>query len=384
MPRSLASLCLCVSLAACGFVDETVFAPPADAHSAGPDGGLRGNLPAADASPPDASDLPGPADTPGTLDASSPNDGSTTDAVAGPDAAVTPGDGGVLPSAIDQCVPGTGPLPEPPAVPCQPKCPAAPKCASDNGCGMPCPKTCPVPGTGCQQGQCVSCGCGGLGCKINACGQTCSGCGDLTTCGSTGKCVDPCAGCAGWACATYDFEDGLNGWQAKGDVAAVERFGQTPAWQGQRMLRLSTGLGGPSSSEARRVVCVPNGATRIRWVWRYYSEEFLEWCDSGMYQDAFTVQLEDAFSPQTFTAVDVRPEQFCSKKAESNGCGGLALLTPSDVSFDQGDVHRTPWLQTTRKLPLTLKKAALVLKVADSYDEVYDTVVLVDRIEFLP
>jgi len=73
------------------------------------------------------------------------------------------------------------------------------------------------------------------------------------------------------------------------------------------------------------------------------------------------------------------------KTSDCTGCGAQYVgLIPSDVSFDQGGVYNTQWQEESvnvssfaGKLPVTLR-----LFTTDAGDSIYDTVILVDSIQF--
>jgi hypothetical protein len=56
---------------------------------------------------------------------------------------------------------------------------------------------------------------------------------------------------------------------------------------------------------------------------------------------------------------------------------------PSDVSFDQGDVYNTAW-QKAEVTVSALVGGPVTIKffLTDAGDSIYDTVVLLDKIEF--
>lgn len=60
-------------------------------------------------------------------------------------------------------------------------------------------------------------------------------------------------------------------------------------------------------------------------------------------------------------------------------------LEPSDVSFDQGDVYNTQWqLAQLNISALTAITGPVTIKffITDAGDSIYDTVVLIDKIDF--
>ncbi|RLC55603.1 MAG: hypothetical protein DRI30_07310 [Chloroflexi bacterium] len=109
----------------------------------------------------------------------------------------------------------------------------------------------------------------------------------------------------------------------------------------------------------------------MKFSWNFFSEEFLEWCYLG-FDDTFSVSACDVGDPagscSSFnTSVDI----LCA-------AGGL---TPSDISFDQGDVYDTGWIsQSVDISALAGKKVELKIFSSDVGDSIYDTAILVDAI----
>jgi hypothetical protein len=164
-------------------------------------------------------------------------------------------------------------------------------------------------------------------------------------------------------------ESDLAGYSVMGDVHAVGALGSTLPTDGQRMAMLETGV--PSASHSGTLsqeICVPllpPGATKIMlyYDWNFFSEKFLEGC-GGQSQDAFLVKLGPA-ELQTTTIDDL--------------CGSV---TPSDVSFDQGDVYSTGWI--AQAIDITVYKGGtLDLTFATQGDTSAETAVLVDHVRIV-
>ena len=182
---------------------------------------------------------------------------------------------------------------------------------------------------------------------------------------------------------TADFEKGeTTGWTVDGDGRVISQLGITIPVTGKFMGILSTGLGyTQQTGELNQSFCIPPTATDIAFYWKFFSEEFLEWCGSE-YQDTFQATLETPTGQ--LTLVDVKVDDLCPA-TECVGCGAQAVsLIPSDVSFDQGGVYNTQWQRFTTNVsnlagagPVTLR-----LFATDQGDSVYDTVILVDSITF--
>ncbi len=288
------------------------------------------------------------------------------------------GDGCSATCQLETSAPGTAPLPLADGATCSSVCPAPPSCALDDGCGKPCPLCASSTGktNTCQAGVCAACtpSCAPGQCGSNGCGGWCAPCSGTNSCNGS-ACVAACSLCPAGGCTVLNFDNGLVGWDVTSDANVVQSLGKTIAPSGSGMLRLSTGLATNTSSSARTALCVPAGATKIRFKWRFFSEELMEYCAS-QFQDTFTMSLQFAAVPKTVFAVKV--DDICNNVLYNKG------LTPADVKFDQGGVYMTTWLETTVAVPDLATATAMTLAVSDVGDSIYDTVVLIDDIAFIP
>ena len=190
-----------------------------------------------------------------------------------------------------------------------------------------------------------------------------------------------CVFCPGGKdCNAFGFEDGDKGWDTKGDVSVVEQMGSAQPAEGNKMVRLSTGLAYAAPSWAQKALCASNGVKNLTFNWRMYSEEFEEYCGST-YQDYFVVSILNADGTKQelarWTIDDICPAgaNSCTK------CGAKSPgITKTDLKFDHGDVWGTAWQTTTLPLPGNAASATLVWEVNDVGDSSYDTVVLLDGI----
>ena len=273
---------------------------------------------------------------------------------------------------------------------CVPVCPLGVACGPD-GCGGSCGSC--DPGEACGSGGvCEPCVpiCGGSAeCGADGCAGTCGFCDGGDTCSATGQCVSGCD-CQGVSCTGDGFEapvpsdDGsLAGWSWQGDAQVIEHLGATPSPEGEQMALVSTGLIIEENGALWKAFCPPAGPTTLEFEWRFYSEEFVEWCGSG-FQDQFQVSVMtgDAFEVlYTVTVQELCPPGECA------GCGAQYMgLEEADVAFDQGGVWATPWL--TASLPLAAPFASgdgvtVRFDVTDVGDGIYDTAVLVDDVRLV-
>lgn len=175
----------------------------------------------------------------------------------------------------------------------------------------------------------------------------------------------------------------LTGWKKDGDGRVIAQLGFSAPVDGKFMGLVSSGLGFTQEiGEIKQKFCIESGKSTASFYWKYFSEEFLEWCGSG-YQDPFQASIENDIGK--ITMVDVKVNDLCPPN-QCGGCGGKYVgLEPSDVSFDQGDVYNTQWQQALINISaLTGITGPVTLKffLTDAGDSIYDTVVLVDKIDF--
>ena len=233
-------------------------------------------------------------------------------------------------------------------------------------------------------GTCVNClqSCGGKECGPDGCGGSCGFCNEGESCSSaTGLCVPACA-CSGPSCYRDGFEGGnLSGWSFEGDVEVNHNMGTTEAVEGWYMAVLGTGLSDLELGKIQKTFCPPANVEWFTVQWRFFSEEFEEWCGS-MYQDAFSVTVSNPY--QSFEVVYRTVDMLC-RPDSCQQCGNYFVgLEPADVTFDQGDVYMTPWQTAQLQLPpgFANTPVTVTIQVYDVGDMQYTSVVLVDNIFF--
>ena len=211
------------------------------------------------------------------------------------------------------------------------------------------------------------------------------------------------------------FEQGLTGWRTGGDGRVVSRFGTAQPVSGKSMGLVSTGLGfSLASGELRQTFCVPEGATRLTFNWKFVSEEFKEWCGTAKFQDRFSATLIDETGAVN-ALVDVSVDDLCGYADgtcaactnprpcdatcedgagcydDGGVCGGefncqcgreFTGLSVSPIGFDQGGVYEVMWRRAERDVERFAgrRPVTLVLSVLDLGDSLFDTAVLVDEI----
>ena len=183
------------------------------------------------------------------------------------------------------------------------------------------------------------------------------------------------------------FETGdTTAWTRDGDGRVISALGATIPVDGKFMGLISTGLGFTAQvGELKQKFCIAQDKTQASIYWKFFSEEFLEWCGSS-FQDGFTAKLQNTSNVVTIT--DVNIDGLCPP-SQCGGCGGDAAqygvtLVPSDVSFDQGGVYNGSWILSTANVtPLAGQGPVTMTYFAtDVGDSIYDTVILVDDLRF--
>lgn len=164
------------------------------------------------------------------------------------------------------------------------------------------------------------------------------------------------------------FLASVAGFTVQGDGRIIGNLGVTMPTDGARMALVSTGLGLTTQSGSfAQAVCLPPlppGATalKLEYDWNFFSEEFLEYCDS-QYQDFFKVSFGETVLQST------KIDDLCDDP-----------LTPSDVSFDKGGVYMTGWrTQSVDLTSLAGTTDVLTFAAGDVGDSIFDTVILVDN-----
>ncbi len=172
----------------------------------------------------------------------------------------------------------------------------------------------------------------------------------------------------------------LQGWIKSGDGRVISRLGSTVPVAGKFMGIISTGLGYTAQvGKIEQRFCIPSGKTKFSFWWKYYSEEFKEYCGSP-YQDAFTARLDGVVNGKaaSITVVNAKVDDLCDGGAQFKG------LTPADVSFDKGGVFMTPWVMGSKDISPFAGNGSVLLSffATDVGDSIFDTAVLFDKVDF--
>ena len=169
------------------------------------------------------------------------------------------------------------------------------------------------------------------------------------------------------------------GWIKTGDGRVISKLGASMPVAGKFMGIVSTGLGYTTQNgELKQKFCIPAGKTTYSFWWKFYSEEFKEYCGS-QFQDEFFCRLEGKVGQKT--VIDAKVDDLCDggKLQTSLKIG----LTHADVGFDQGDVWMTPWINSTADITPFAGNGNVTLRMftTDVGDSIYDTAVLLDKVE---
>lgn len=193
----------------------------------------------------------------------------------------------------------------------------------------------------------------------------------------------------------------LTGWKQVGDGRVISRLGVTIPVAGKFMAIISTGLGFTAQNGSlEQPFCIGPDKKEMCFFWKFYSEEFLEYCGSS-YMDRFTATLSADAGKKTLT--DVFIDQLCPYDCgpdlefgppSKNTCSGPGAsdckcgqqwktLSPSDLIFDQGGVYMTPWQKACTEVTGfagTGKKVDLKFFATDVGDSIFDSAILIDEV----
>jgi len=174
----------------------------------------------------------------------------------------------------------------------------------------------------------------------------------------------------------------LTGWMREGDGRVIPKMGIAEPVDGKFMSFLSTGMGYTiQSGEISQDFCITGDKVEASFWWKFYSEEFKEWCGSS-FNDTFQATLEG--ENDQITMVDTWVNALCPP-GECYGCGSqFSGLFESDVEFDVGGVWNTTWLKSTNNIMDLAGQGPVTMRFTsgDAGDSIYDSVVLIDNVQF--
>ncbi|PSW21996.1 hypothetical protein C9I98_01665 [Photobacterium sanctipauli] len=173
------------------------------------------------------------------------------------------------------------------------------------------------------------------------------------------------------------FENGnLAPWNKEGDGRIITQLGPDKPTDGKYMSIISTGLGFTTQSgKLTQQGCLGNDVNTISFNWNFYSEEFIEYCNT-QFDDKFFVEICEVDSDLTNCSILL-------ETSVNELCTNPASLSKSNISFDQGDVYTTNWQNATFDISaFSGKRINLSLYVTDVGDSIYDSAILVDSITF--
>ena len=188
----------------------------------------------------------------------------------------------------------------------------------------------------------------------------------------------------------------LTGWTKDGDGRVISQLGISIPVHGKFMGVISTGLGFTvQTGEISQNFCIPGDKSEMQFYWKFFSEEFKEWCGS-QFQDTFQATLTKSDMSGQITLVNAKVDDLCYYTDGSCppcpdpgigncGCGGQYVgLIAADVSFDQGGVYNIQWQLAKKDITGLAGQGPVELKffATDQGDSIYDTVILIDALVF--
>ncbi len=186
----------------------------------------------------------------------------------------------------------------------------------------------------------------------------------------------------------------LTGWTKDGDGRVISKLGISIPVHGKFMGVISTGLGFTvQTGEIYQDFCIPGDKNTMQFYWKFFSEEFKEWCGS-QFQDTFEATIANDVGQ--ITLVSTKVDDLCHYNDGSCApcpdpgvgnceCGSQYKgLIASDVSFDQGGVWNIKWQLAENDITPLAGQGPVQLKFfsTDAGDSIYDTVILFDSIVF--
>ncbi|MDQ3022763.1 MAG: hypothetical protein M3R04_00025 [bacterium] len=172
------------------------------------------------------------------------------------------------------------------------------------------------------------------------------------------------------------FDEPLTGWTRSGDCRGIHHLGFIPVVEGRYMAITSTGLGSVSDSQSAlsQRFCVPMVATSLGLDYNVVSEEPLEFL-----QTAF----DDRWSISLYTPSGTLLTTFVNGSV--NTTSGWAVAPAVDFFGGDATAFQTGW---TRIAPIDMTPyrgttVDLVIECNDIGDSLYDTAVLVDRVQLI-
>ena len=226
--------------------------------------------------------------------------------------------------------------------------------------------------------------CAGIECGSDGCGGSCGECATDALCTVDHQCSSYCSGCQfDEVCGSLNFEQGnLFGWNVEGDAKVVTHLAEAIPPEGQFMAAVSSAVAKKGAIAFETCVTQESPIKTITFSWRFFSEEFLEFCGAP-YADSFTVYLRKG--PDAFLLLEANVHDLCPP-ARCNGCGDLyTSLAESGIVLDKGGVFGTPWQEgeaTALGFVAPGEPFYVVFAVEDDFDEDYDTLVLIDDVRF--
>ena len=178
------------------------------------------------------------------------------------------------------------------------------------------------------------------------------------------------------------FEDGLTGWDVKGDCRVVSKLGKIEPVEGNYMALVTTGVGYTMEGGAiSKSFIVPEGAEKMYIKWNYISAEFLEYIDSE-FDDSFEVLITCEGNKKVVfeKSVNVIANEL---KATKTSEGKLTCVSPEISLNDYDDIWMTDWQDGCIDVKeFAGKNVTISFKSDNVSDTNYPSALLLDAIHF--
>jgi len=148
------------------------------------------------------------------------------------------------------------------------------------------------------------------------------------------------------------------------------------------MVFIGTGVSATGNGKIEKSFCPTENAATLEFKWKFYSEEFKEWCGS-LYQDGLKVSIQSG--DEVVEVLDAGVDDLCPPE-DCNTCGAnYTGLSQADVEFDQGGVWMTSWQEVVFELPegFAGEPVTLTVLAQDAGDSIFNSAVCVDAIAFV-
>lgn len=169
------------------------------------------------------------------------------------------------------------------------------------------------------------------------------------------------------------FEVGqLSAWKTQGDGRLLMQLGDTKASHDDFFGIVSTGLGYTlNTGSLSQTFCVAENSRTLTFSWNFFSEEFIEFCDT-QFDDAFTLNACELDTDDCHTLFTQDINSLCQNPTQ---------LIPETITFDQDNVYSTGWQHTQIDISHFAGQAINIeFNSSDRGDSLFDSAILIDNI----